>query len=236
MRMLIVAAACASCLAAVPVLAADSGFYFGVVGGQADYEFDRPAPLIVGSPSPLLPPAAAIAPILSVPRFSSPVFLPAGWLPIEDGDDATAWGVTAGYRIMRYVAVELTYLDLGKLEQSVPIFAVPPFQPSEIRQELRTTGPALSAIGTLPIGAGFSLYARAGVLFAQMQAKTSTAGFSDDTAFSSQNALWGAGAQYDWGDHWSVRFDFQRFENLGENFEPVRMDVDLITFGVLYRL
>ncbi|HEY6645255.1 hypothetical protein [Povalibacter sp.] len=48
--------------------------------------------------------------------------------------------------------------------------------------------------------------------------------------------LWGAGAQYDWGDHWSVRVDFQRFENLGEDFEPVKTDVDLLTLGVLYRL
>lgn len=238
------AVACAVGLASAPVQAADSGFYFGVMGGRADYDLARPTPVNLFLPDPI-PSGGVIGISPNLPPFLNPgvpayavgAYLPAGWLTTDQSEEATAWGLTAGYRIMRYAAVELSYIDLGKLEQGVPILSFPSGQPSyEIRQQMRTSGPTVSALGTLPIGAGFSLYARAGVIFAEMDAKTSTGSFSDDTSFSSQSGLWGAGAQFDWGDHWSLRLDFQRFEGLGDRFEPVEADVDLLTLGVLYRL
>lgn len=237
-------AAFAATLACAPAFAADSGFYFGVMGGQADYSLERPGPIALATPVP----ASGFLPA-PVPSFSfrdsfftssvaaiSVIAPSATWLTMEENHDETAWGVTVGYRIMRYAAVELNYLDLGELEESVPIYGYP-FAPTyEITQQMRTSGPALSALGILPVGAGFSLYARVGVIFAEMDVKTSIGTYSDDTSFSSQTALWGAGAQFDWGGHWSLRLDFQRFESVGEQFEPVEADIDLLTFGVLYRL
>jgi opacity protein-like surface antigen len=243
MKMSITAAACASCFLGASALAADSGFYFGVLGGGANYEFEDlripvATPSFGGSPSTVPPfgwlsdvPAA----VISTDVYSGTAFMPAGWLPGSD-DESTSWGITAGYRIFRYAAVELNYLSLGTLEESETINIYPPPGTAQLHRELETTGPTLSVLGTLPIVGGWSVYARAGVLFADMNFKTGIGASSSDTSFASQNMLWGAGTQFDWGDHWSMRIDFQRFESVGELFEGGEADIDLLSLGVLFRI
>ncbi|HMN47269.1 MAG TPA: outer membrane beta-barrel protein [Povalibacter sp.] len=235
------AAAC--CMLGTAAWGADSGFYFGVLGGASDYEFRSPS-----APTAVLPqPVNSFAPDPSAwlttvpPAVSAPIiggavaFLPIGWLPGDDSD-GNAWGVTAGYRIVRYAAVELNYLNLGTLKESDTVFIYPIPSTTEFRRELETTGPTLSVLGTLPIVGGWSIYARVGVLFADMNLKSSIGAATGDTSFASRNMLWGAGTQFDWGDHWSVRLDFQRFESVGDVFQAGEADIDLLNLGVLFRL
>ena len=73
-------------------------------------------------------------------------------------------------------------------------------------------------------------------MFARMKARTSFQNFSDDISFGSQNFIWGAGAQFDWGSHWALRLDFQRADNVGDVTEAGRADIGVITLGVLFRL
>lgn len=227
------------CMLGTAAWGADSGFYFGVLGGISDYKFESPRvpnalqPEVSFTPDPSWftnPPPAVSAPIIG----GGVAFLPVGWLPGDDSD-GSAWGATAGYRIVRYAAVELNYLNLGTLKdaETIPVF---PVSSTELRKELETTGPTLSVLGTLPVVGGWSVYARVGVLFADMNLKTSIGVATGDTSFASRNMLWGAGTQFDWGDHWSVRLDFQRFESVGEVFEAGEADIDLFTLGVLFRL
>lgn len=240
MKAWIAAASCVGCLVGAPVLAADSGFYFGVFGGRADYEFESPAPaagvidvpIIDASPGPW---SGAEIPAIAIDVNPRAIFLPIGWLPDSGDDESTSWGVTAGYRIVRYAAVELNYLNFGTLKASDTIDLYP-VGTTEFRRELEVTGPTLSAIGTLPIVGGWSAYARIGVLFADMTSKSWLGTASGETSFASQNLLWGAGTQFDWGDHWSVRLDFQRFESVGDVFQAGKADIDLLTLGVLFRL
>jgi OmpA-OmpF porin, OOP family len=238
--------ACLMLSGAVAARAADQGFYFGVLGGQADYEFQQPefVPAAGFLPNPPLPtpgprPAPVPFPPGSLVRDVAVVaiFNPLSWPPDAD-HEAGAWGVVAGYRIFRYAAVELSYLDLGSLERTEQfVFGIPPITSSlEIHQELDTSGPAASALGILPITDSWEVYARAGVLFADMEATSSIMGSSSSITFGSDSLLWGAGTQFNWGAHWSVRLDFQRFENVGENNGPGEADIDLLSLGVLFRL
>jgi len=166
------------------------------------------------------------------------------WRP-EDDDKSTAWGIVTGYRIMRYAAVELSYQNLGKLEETetivtlVPSLTVPAYvlAPAELKRELETSGPSVSALGILPIVDHWSVYARAGVFFADMKFTSSVSGSGDSSiTFGSESFLWGAGTQFDFGSHWSVRADFQRFDSVGEKNGSGRADIDLLSLGVIFRL
>ncbi len=46
----------------------------------------------------------------------------------------------------------------------------------------------------------------------------------------------GAGAQFDWRDHWSARLEFQRSFDLGGDDVASEADVDAVSLAILYRL
>jgi opacity protein-like surface antigen len=238
------ACAVALLLCAGTAHAADTGFYFGVFAGQAKYDFDSPQLPIIGQ----IPDGGFIGPGLRPPPLNpaNPIVIPPAfavatgvlWLPSDD-DEATAWGATAGYRIGRYVAVELNYLNLGKLEAS-DLVLLPPFPgggTTTLQRELETTGPALSVLGILPLSASWEVYLRAGVLFADMEFTTSIGASSASHTTGSEAAAVGAGVQFNWAEHWSARIELQRFLEVGEDDTfSSSADIDLLSLGIFYRL
>ena len=48
--------------------------------------------------------------------------------------------------------------------------------------------------------------------------------------------MFGVGTQYNFGDHWSVRLDLQRYQDVGEELASGEADIDNASVGVLYRL
>ena len=237
-------------LAASATHAADRGFYFGASGGQAQYDFDEPvAPFpVLGFVGPILPPIVVTSPDPIVIGGPLPVFSgvishavdarPVLWLPGDD-DEGAAWSVTAGYRVNRYLAIEAGYVNLGTISSSHTIDFPPGFGGGSLsfNRELETSGPSLTLFGTLPLSANWQLYARAGMLFADTDLTTSIAGSSSfSSSFDSDATTFGAGAQYDWGGHWSARLEFQRTKDLGGNDVASDADVDNISLGFLYRL
>ena len=226
--------------------AADRGFYFGASAGQATYDFDQPPPAAL-----VIPAGGIITPVLRVsetpgllnplnPIFTGPVFVeaqPLLWLPGDD-DEGTAWSVTAGYRINRYLAVEASYVNLGTLSATDTI-GLPAFVGGgtfTFHRELETAGPALTAFGMLPLSDSWQLFARAGMLFADTDLTTAINGSSSSSSFDSDVTTLGAGAQYDWGGHGSARLEFQRTLGVGGDDVVGDADVDAISLGFLYRL
>jgi opacity protein-like surface antigen len=227
--------------------AADRGFYFGASGGQASYDFEQPPPFAL-----IIPPAGAVpvftpgptTPVLITPLnpaiIVGAVFVeaqPLMWLP-EDDDQGTAWNVTAGYRINRYLAVEAGYVNLGTLSDTQTIDFPPGFGIASLNfhRELETAGPSLTVFGTLPLSANWQLYGRAGMLFADTDLTTKISGNSVSSSFDSDATTLGAGAQYDWGGHWSARLEYQRTLDVGGDDVASAADVDSISLGFLYRL
>lgn len=84
-----------------------------------------------------------------------------GWS--RDGDSATGWSATAGWRFNRWFALEASYLDAGGPRWDDFLVYVPEFDDVhdvEADVELRATD--LSAVALLPIGI-WDLYVKAGV-------------------------------------------------------------------------
>jgi OOP family OmpA-OmpF porin len=236
-------------LAAGAAQAAGEGFYFGASAGQSTYDFDMPAPAAL-----VIPPGAVFTPIISVQPNPNPIFIspapivggvaafvgnarPLLWLPGDD-DEGTAWSMTAGYRINRYLAVEAGYVNLGRLSSTHTI-DIPPILGGgslSLHRELETAGPALTAFGMLPLSDSWQLFARAGILFADTDVTTAFNGNSNSTSFDSDSTTVGAGAQYDWGGHWSARLEFQRTSDIGGDDVARDADADSISLGFLYRL
>jgi OOP family OmpA-OmpF porin len=228
--------------------AADRGFYFGASAGQAQYDFDRPAgpvpvlgflpPIVVAQPNPIfITPAPVVGGVVGGVVVGPMEARPVLWLPGDD-DEGTAWSVTAGYRINRYLAIEAGYVNLGTLSntQTIDFPAVFGIPSLSFHRELETAGPSLTVFGTLPLSANWQLYARAGMLFADTDLTTSISGDSITSSVDSDATTLGAGAQYDWGGHWSARLEFQRTKDLGGNDVASNADVDNISLGFLYRL
>lgn len=228
---------------------AEPGFYFGASGGQAKYDFDSPPAILAFLPEAgLLPPVFGTIPGPIV-RFPPDPFSPlnpvafAGPAPVlfwssTDDDEASSWALTAGYRAGRYFAFEISYLNLGKLEATETL-VIPPLAGGgtvTLHRELETSGPALAAMGILPLSDSWELYLRAGVFFADSELSTSIGASSGSTTFGSEATSLGAGAQFNWGGHWSARVEYQRFVEVGGDDFATDADVDLLSLGVLYRL
>ena len=234
-------------LSASAAQAADRGFYFGASAGQAKYDFDAGC-----LPFAAVIPVAGFIPIATVPSPTPyPVFRPP--LPFSVAFVAmrgrccgcpamttkgTAWSVTAGYRVNRYLAVEASYVNLGTLEATHSL-DLPPFLGGgtlAFHRELETSGPALAAFGILPLSDSWELYVRAGILFADSELTTAFNGSSNSISFDSESTTLGAGAQFDWGGHWSARLEFQRSLGVGGDDVASEADVDGVSLAVLYRL
>jgi opacity protein-like surface antigen len=230
------------CAAAKVGCAADSGFYFGVNGGQAEYDFARPD---IGLISFGAPPLAAIAPSLN-PIAGPPAFgvgaesfiaipIEAFWFPGED-EKATSWSGLVGYRIFRYAAIELAYQDLGTLHEYSPprqgiFFAVP-----EVKRELESSGATLSVLGQLPIIGGWSVLLRAGGLFVDQDVTIRSGSNAFTDSLDSEAFLYGIGTQFDFGSHWTARLDFQHYDDVGKGHGIGEADVDVLSLGVIFRL
>ena len=243
--------ACALMLTVGAAPAADRGFYFGASGGQAKYDFNLPAvPVpVIG----FLPPVAGIVPDPTFafgPNPGNPVFItpaPAGavfvsarpvlWLPGDD-EEGTSWGVGGGYRFNRYLALEASYVNLGTLN-ATHTMNTPAFLGGgtlTFHRELETTGPALAAFGILPIADSWELFVRAGIMFADTDLTTRFNGSRNSISFDSEPTTLGAGAQFDWQDHWSARLEFQRSFDVGGDDVASEADVDAVSLAVIYRL
>jgi opacity protein-like surface antigen len=242
--------ACALIMTVGAAHAADRGFYFGASGGQAKYDFNLPeGPVAVIG---FRPPVAGFVPDPTFsfrPNPGNPVFItpvpssafvaarPVLWLPGDD-EEGTSWSVGAGYRFNRYLALEASYVNLGTLN-ATHTFNMPPFLGGgtfAFHRELETTGPALAAFGILPISDSWELFVRAGILFADTDLTTRSNGSRNSVSFDSEPTTLGAGAQFDWQDHWSARLEFQRSFDVGGDDVASEADVDGVSLAVIYRL
>ncbi len=247
------------CFGAQASFAADQGFYFGLNAGQAKYDFQyKPPRLSVSATSspgyfspynpftPAYTPPAAMGPAFpfratgsittASPYAFSAIPVDAFWLPGRD-DEANAFGGFVGYRIFPYAAVELAYTHLGTLHEYQPAIAITPTVTTvAVESELETQGPALSVLALMPLTDRWDLYLRGGMLFADQKVSHSSVFPRQQTTYGSDSLLFGAGTQFDFGAHWTVRLDFQRFDSVGEDNGIGDADIDVISLGVLFRL
>lgn len=199
-----------------------SGFYIGAFGGQATYDIAKEDMddlfLFAGD--------AAGLPILG------------GESSLEDSD--TGLGVVAGMRLTPHIAIEASYLDLGAAEYRLDglvnlgnTFGVVEFEGGA---DIEVTGPAVALVGIIPVSETIELYGKAGMFFSETDFTVFFDSISESASFSSEEILYGVGMAWNLNPSWSLRLDFQRFADVGEEDELGEANIDQFSVGVLYRL
>ena len=148
----------------------------------------------------------------------------------------TGYRLFGGYQLHKYIAVEGAYVDLGRFG-----FRTDVTPRGSLTGSTRIDGFELSALGTLPIGDRFGLFARVGAVAAQT--KTSyTGGGSIETLIGgdtqkkrSTELVYGAGAMFNINQNLSVRGEWSRYDKLGNVLTGGRTNANLYSLGIVYR-
>jgi OmpA-OmpF porin, OOP family len=135
----------------------------------------------------------------------------------------TNWGVQMGVDFNRFVAVEVAYRNLGKLQE----------QNDNAGQtaEVRAKAVELTGIIGLPVEK-ITVYVKGGAYRAKSQL-TST--FLTEADTTNTNWTMGAGVRYDVFEHLGVRLEYQRYNNLGSAAVGFRGDADTFSLGAVLR-
>ena len=218
----ILALAVLASLVSAPAMAADDdrGFYWGFDLGQFQYSLDKRAL-----------DNAVIAGIegsgLTILSGSS-----------DTSEDGFTWGLMGGYQILKYLAVEVAYVDLGTAEYRANVSTtdgLADYAVSE-RIEYDSRGFAVSALGILPFDA-WSVYGRLGYYLANNDATLTTIVDGEGVSFkngdNSQDFYWGIGGGYTQGQ-WTLRLEFQQYMDVGDT-PQLESDIDRITIGAIYK-
>jgi OOP family OmpA-OmpF porin len=208
-----------------------SGLYFGLTGGATSLDmggsrddFDQAIALPIA--------AAFLDAGLDVLDFES---------SLDDSD--IGWGVQVGYRINRYIGVEVGYIDLGEGLYEAVMTVSDGFEslPVEVSARVESSGPTAAVLGLIPVGERFDVHAKAGMYFSDNRFRTRVRDIEFAENFvhsevdgSDQDVFVGLGGAWRINDSYSLRFEFQRFLDVGDD-ESGEGDVDLLAVSVLFR-
>lgn len=105
---------------------------------------------------------------------------------------STAMGLFGGYSFNEYIAAELAYADFGKADTDSPDVTV------------KGNAASLAAVGSLPLGSNFSLFAKLGYASTKVEP---TGGASE----SKDDITYGIGAQYNAMRHIAFRLGYDNY-------------------------
>jgi len=145
---------------------------------------------------------------------------PAGFGLRDCKDEDTAWKAFVGYRVIRNLAVEASYLDFGKYSATITSGG------ASVGISTKTTAWSAAAVGILPLG-DFGLFGKLG--FAYIEAKESTARLAGTTILVGDKGTelhYGLGATYNFTKNLGLRAEWERVNDA---------EVDMLSVGVQYR-
>ncbi len=128
----------------------------------------------------------------------------------------TGWKFFAGYRVNRHLAVEGSYMKLGEFRASS----------GGVSATVEGESWGVAAMGLLPVGSSFTLFAKAGVAQTEAEARAVGPGGSAFGRGDQTELHYGFGAMYDITRNFSVRGEWERLDD---------SEVDMISIGVQYR-
>lgn len=144
-----------------------------------------------------------------------------------DGKDG-AFKLFGGYQFNRNVALEAAFVDLGDVSYSGNFTGTPPLTGPVTGGRVQNSGLNLSAVGVLPLGQKFVLFAKAGMFLWYSEATDVTGGLATFSEEDGSDLSLGLGASVALGQRVSLRAEWERFDMSG-------VDVDLVTVGVAFR-
>jgi OmpA-OmpF porin, OOP family len=168
------------------------------------------------APAPAPAPEAVVPAPAPTPVVVAPAFVPSWYVGASvgrsnysDADNGTGWKVFGGYRFHPNFAAELSYVDLGNSTDAGGLTA-------------KSRGGSLDALGILPFGNNFDVFAKVGV--ADMKVS------GDVSSGSKASANYGIGATYHFSHTIGVRAEAERFQKVGDRFGSA----NLYSIGIQY--
>lgn len=140
-------------------------------------------------------------------------------------DKDTGWKAFAGYRIMKYLAVEGAYANLGEVSANI-ISTAPVAGTANVQVENEAW--TISALGILPLNDKFSLFGRLGLNVWNIDASASGTGSGGATYSDSDDGtgvVYGLGAAYNLTPNLSLRAEWERYDFDGS-------DLDFVSAGL----
>jgi OOP family OmpA-OmpF porin len=151
---------------------------------------------------------------------------------ITDDDRSTGYKLYGGYQINRNFALEGGYFDLGKFG-----FTANTAPAGTLSGNTRMRGLNLDLVGILPITDKFSVFARAGMTYAEAKDSFSGTGavnvLSPNPSTRDANYKLGLGMQYELTQALAMRGEVERYrvnDAVGN-----RGDINLVSVGLVYR-
>lgn len=138
----------------------------------------------------------------------------------DSGLDKTGFGyeIAVGYQFSPYLAVEGAYIDLGDAtyDSDGTVTDGADDYPFDAQIAVGNKGPALSLVGTLPVGNDFWLDARVGALFGKtaLRIKLGLDGVNESQSESDSKTsmLYGIGAGWSFSPRTAVRLGYTLFD------------------------
>jgi OOP family OmpA-OmpF porin len=186
----------------------DGGWYLGLNAGQARAKIDD----------------SRIADDLAIDGLAT--------TSVDNEDRKFAFKSFGGYEFNRYFALESGFFDLGRFG-----FRADTLPAGSLHGESKIMGANLDAVGSLPIGNRFSLFARAGGIYAR--SKDSFIGTGAVAVLDSSPRKWyadykyGVGAQYDFTRFFGIRLEAERYRV--DDAVGNKGDIDLFSAGLILK-
>ena len=147
----------------------------------------------------------------------------------------TAYSLGVGYQFNQNFALEGGYVDLGKFNVGSTISAP---AADTAHGTYKVDGWNLSGVGIIPLQNGFSVYGKAGLIFADVKlnvaSDTGTVPVTGGSK-SSTSGTYGLGTSYDFGNNLIGKLEWNRYQGLGESSSSGKVDLNAYTVGVSYR-
>lgn len=146
-------------------------------------------------------------------------------------DDSTnGFKAQAGYRVSPNFALEGGYVDFGQYRYQAE------FNGGETELQFNAWGLNFAGVGILPLGEQLELFGKLGLLLAEVSADASGnnlgVGVSDAESASTLELGLGLGANYNFADAVTVRVEWERYADVGDEDKTGESDIDLITIGL----
>jgi opacity protein-like surface antigen len=149
------------------------------------------------------------------------------------------YGACVGYRYSAYLAVEAQYVWLGEYALAADVVATDGGDSiGQAAASWHAKGPAVSVLGSWPLASRWDVYARAGALWAEMDATLQLQGVPSagrtKARTTTTELIWGIGAAYQATPQWTVRVEYQQVPDLGDGPRSGEFDVERYTLGWVY--
>jgi opacity protein-like surface antigen len=210
--------------------AEDAGLYFAVTGGMTSIDLGSKRELDEAFAIPL-----------------AEELLDAGFDAVDIttslDDSDIGWGIDIGYRFNRYFAAEIGYVDLGEASYvaDMDVTVVGATFPVEASIRFASAGPIAAAVAMLPVNERFDVHAKVGMYFAESELRTRVRDMAfdenllhEEIGAGEQEVFAGIGAAWNVNDSYSLRFEYRRFLDVGDD-ESGEEDIDLLAVSMLFR-